>query len=92
MSEYIEIESELNDDGSVMYVYTNLTLSDEAKEQYSSPEEMAEGSPIAQALAVIDGLASLHIENSDMSITRRLEVEWHMIINDVAAVIKDFFL
>lgn len=92
MSEYIEIDSELSDDGAAMHIYTNLKLGDEAGEFYASTAALEEGSPVAQALAVIDGIATLHIDGSDMTITRRPDAEWHAIVDDVKAAIKDFFL
>jgi hypothetical protein len=92
MSEYIEIETEPSDDNRVMYFYTNLTLTDQQSEAYASLEEMEEGSPLAQALAVVEGLATMEIEGGDLSVTRSDEAEWHMIVRDITAVIKDFFL
>jgi hypothetical protein len=92
MSEYIEIDSELSDDGTAMHIYTNLTLSDEAGEYYDTTEALEEGSPVAQALAVIDGIATLRIEGGDMTVTRQPDAEWHAIVADISAAIKDFFL
>lgn len=92
MSEYIEIETEQSDDADVMFFYTNLTLTDQKVEQYGSLEEMEEGSPLAQALAVVEGIAAMEIEGSDLTLRRDPDVEWHMIVGDVTAVIKDFFL
>lgn len=92
MSEYIEIETEMSDDGQEMHVMTNLALTDQGSELYHSPAEMEEGSPLAHALAVINGIATLHIEGSDMTITRQPDAEWHAIVADVSAALKDFFL
>lgn len=92
MSEYIEIESELSDDETAVYLFTNLALTDQNLEEYQSRSEMEEGSPLAQALAVVEGINSLSIEGQELTITRAPDWEWHMIINDVTAIIKDFFL
>ncbi|MCP5095224.1 MAG: hypothetical protein GY943_06705 [Chloroflexi bacterium] len=92
MSEYIEIETELEDDGTEMHFYTNLKLSDEKEEYYASIAEMEEGSPVVQAMAVIDGIAALTIDGGDMTIVRSPDVEWYAIVGDVSAVLKDFFL
>jgi reverse gyrase len=92
MSEYIEIETEIGDDGTEMHVYTNLKLSDQNEEQYTSTAEMEEGSPVAQSLSVIDGIARLTIEGCNMIITRSPDTEWHSIVSDVSAALKDFFL
>ncbi|MFQ5421675.1 MAG: NifU N-terminal domain-containing protein [Anaerolineae bacterium] len=92
MSEYIEIQTELSDDGRTMSFYTNLTLSEGEVETYDSPAAMEEGSPVAQAFAVVDGIAQLRLEGSDMHITRAADAPWHSIVADVTAALKDFFL
>lgn len=92
MSEYIEIETEVSDDVNVMYFHTNLQLSEEAMEEYDSVGAMEEGSPIAQALSVIQGIARLQISENDMTICRDPAAPWHAIVGDVSAVLRDFFL
>jgi hypothetical protein len=94
MSEYIEIETEMSDDGAKMRFCTNLKLTDatEGEEQYLSAAEMEEGSPVAQALAVVEGMAAVHIDGRDLLITREPDADWHVIVADVTAVLKDFFL
>ena len=92
MSEYIEIETEVSDDGKRIFVYTNLRLAEGEVEDYSSRESLEEGSPVAQALAMIDGIAQLRIEDSDLTITGEPDVEWTIIVEDLSAALKDFFL
>ncbi len=92
MSEYIEIETEFSDDDGTLIVYTNLRLNDGEIEQYHSSEELEEGSPVAQALAVIEGIHFLQIEHSDLTVKRNPDVPWHIIISDISAALKDFFL
>jgi hypothetical protein len=92
MSEYIEIETETSTDGQKIVFYTNLRLAEGAVEQYDSRDSMESGSPVAQALAMIDGIAFLRIESSDLVITREPDVEWHFIVEEVTATLKDFFL
>ncbi|MCB8927057.1 MAG: NifU N-terminal domain-containing protein [Ardenticatenaceae bacterium] len=92
MSEYIEIETEISDDDSTLAVYTNLRLNDGNVETYHSSEELEEGSPVAQALAVIEGITYLQIEGSDLSVQRDPDTPWHVIISDISAALKDFFL
>jgi hypothetical protein len=92
MSEYIEIETELNDDGQEMYFYTNLTLAVGDAERYDSPAAMEEGSPVALALALLEGIAQLQIADKGMIITREPDYPWHVIVADVSAALKDFFL
>jgi len=92
MSEYIEIETELSDDDSILTVYTNLRLNDGEVEQYHSSEELEEGSPVAQALAIIEGIRYLQIEGGDLTVRRASDAPWHVIISDISAALKDFFL
>lgn len=94
MSEYIDIETEMSDDGSKMRFYTNLKLTEasEGEELYQSAAEMEEGSPVAQALAVVEGMAALHIDGRDLLITREPDADWHVIMAEVTAVLKDFFM
>ncbi len=92
MSEYIEIETETSDDGRRLIVYTNLRLAEGDIEDYNTREKLEEGSPVAQALAMIDGIAHLRIEDSDLIITREPDVEWYTIVEDISAALKDFFL
>lgn len=92
MSEYIEIETEFSDDDSTLIVYTNLRLNDGEIEQYHSSEELEEGSPVAQALAVIEGISFLQIKGSDLTVRREQDTPWHLIISDISAALKDFFL
>jgi hypothetical protein len=92
MSEYIEIETEPSEDGKKIVFYTNLRLAEGAAEQYDSRDSLESGSPVAQALATIDGIALLRIEGSDMIITREPDVEWYFIVEEVAAALKEFFL
>jgi len=92
MSEYIEIEAELSDDGRHLNITTNLTLAEGEPENYASTADMEVGSPVAQALAVIEGIATLQIDGRDLTITRAPDTDWHIIVADVSAALKDFFL
>ncbi|MBK6328377.1 MAG: NifU N-terminal domain-containing protein [Chloroflexi bacterium] len=92
MSEYIEIETEFGDDGRSLFVTTNLTLTDGNKETYVSLDEMEEGSPLAQAISVIDGIAHLELNGRTLTLVRQPEAPWHHIVADLSAVLKDFFL
>jgi hypothetical protein len=92
MSEYIEIESEMTDDPAVMRIQTNLPLAVDEIETYRSLEEMEEGSAVAQALSFIEGIENLEIDEQTLTVTRNLEVDWHIIVAEVTAVLKDFFL
>jgi hypothetical protein len=92
MSEYIEIESELNEFEDELQIITNLQLAADGPEQYHGRSAMEEGSPVAQALAVIEGVAVLEIDGRDLLIQRDPDHSWHTIIADVSAALKDFFL
>jgi len=92
MSEYMEIESEMTDDPAVMHIHTNLLLAVGEVEIYHSLEEMEEGSAVAQALSFIDGIEHLQLDAHQLTITRDPEVPWHIIVAEVTAVLKDFFL
>lgn len=95
MSEYVEIEVEIEDDDpNTIYFYTNLPLTGPGAdtERYGSAAEMGEGSALAQALAVVEGLEQLIFEGSDLTVVRHPDTAEFAIIADVSAVIKDFFL
>jgi len=92
MSEYIEIEGELTENPAVIYIYTNLPLAVDEVEVYHSREEMEEGSAVSQALSFIDGIEHLKINDQKLTVTRDLDVPVHIIVAEVTAVLKDFFL
>lgn len=92
MSEYIEIETEFGDDGRALFVTTNLALTDGNKETYASLDEMEEGSPLSQAISVIDGIEHLTLNGRTVTLIRQPEAPWHHIVADLSAVLKDFFL
>lgn len=95
MSEYVEIEVEIDEDSpETIYFFTNqpLTRPGAPAEHYSSPAAMAEGSALAQALAVVEGLTGLTLEGEDLTAVRLSDTPEFAIIADISAVIRDFFL
>jgi hypothetical protein len=92
MSEYIEIEVETNDDGTEIHFLTNLPLTEAGAEVYESAAALEEGTPVAQALATVSGIAHLRMSGHDLFITPQPDADWHAIIADVTAALKDFFL
>lgn len=94
MSEYIEIETETTEDLHCMHLVTNVALTGVRQhvEHYGSTTEMEEGSPLAQALAYVEGIAELQFDDKTMTIVRDPDVPWHVIIADVTAAVKEFFL
>ncbi len=92
MSEYIEIQTEFGDDGRTLFVTTNLLLAEDALERYETPAQMEEGSPLAQALSLVAGIAQLTLHGRSLTIIRQPEIPWHHIVADLSAALKDFFL
>ena len=92
MSEYIEVETTFTDDPDVTVISTNLTLAEHGEEIYHSIEDMEEGSAVAQALALVEGIVSLRIGEKRLKIRRDATINWHNIVSDVNSVLKDFFL
>jgi len=92
MSEYVEIRTELSDNSNVIHMFTNLRLTVEGPEEYDSAEAMEEGTPIAQALSVVQDVLRLRLDGTELAITRAPGAPWHMIVADVSAVLRDFFL
>lgn len=92
MSEYIEIDTESTDDPDEMRFYTNVMLADAGEEVYDSVEEMEEGSPVAQTLSFVEGIRRLRMDGGEMLVTRDPDTPWHIIVADVSAAIRDFFL
>lgn len=92
MSEYIEIEHEPGDDPDTMYIYTNVSLAEGGPELYDSVVAMEEGSPVAQAIAYVQGIRRLQLEGKELTVTREPEMPWHIIVAEISAAIKDFFL
>ena len=74
-----------------MHFYTNLSLSN-GRIDYPSTAAMEEGSPVAQALAMIDGIAHLTISVDEIIVARQPDAEWYAIVEDISAALKDFFL
>ncbi len=92
MSEYIEIDAELSDDGPI-WLHTNLKLTAAGDEEaYDSRAEMETGSPVAQALAVVEGIAGLTMRDGEIALTVEDDADWHAVIADATAALKEFFL
>ena len=92
MSEYIEIDAELDDDGAIVFA-TNLSLTAEGREeQYDSAAALEEGSPVAQALAVVPGIAALTMRGGRIILTPAPDADFHSLVADVTAALKEFFL
>ena len=92
MSEYITVDVEYGDDPDQIKLLTNLNLAPEGPESYADLQEGDEGSPLAQAMFGIEGLAALDIEGSLLLVRRDAEAEWPALIDDITEALKDFFL
>jgi hypothetical protein len=93
MTEYIDIRAEQTSDPELIQIITNLDLTAGGPpETYGTPEEGDAGSPLAQAIFAIPGIAWLRLEGRTASIRRDPDVEWHDLIEDVSDALKDFFL
>lgn len=92
MSEYITIETETTDDPDVLVIMTNQQLTMEDKEVYPHAASGEEGSPLAQVLFAIEGVAALTIEGQNLVVRRNPDAEWFVLIDEISAALKDFFL
>jgi scaffold Nfu/NifU family protein len=91
MKENTRVDLEPTDDPDVMLVHTNRELS-ESIEIYRSPEEAANGTPLAALLGSIEGIIGLELNNRDMQISRNPDVAWEDIELQVIEALKDFYL
>ncbi len=92
MGEYVDIRAEPTGDPGVMRLITNLPLTLGGREVYATPAAGDEGSPLAQALFGVPGLAALTLDRSELLVTRGPGVEWHDLLEDVTDALRDFFL
>jgi hypothetical protein len=92
MSEYIAVDVEQDDDPDVMRLITNLALAPDGPESYPDRESGESGSPLAQILFEIEGLAALDIAGKTLIARRTPETEWPALIDDITSALKEFFL
>lgn len=92
MSEYIDIHVDYEDDPDLARLTTNLDLAPDGPEAYADRAVGDEGSPLAQYLFGIEGLAALEIDGSTLLVRREPDAEWHALIDEIGAALKEFFL
>ncbi len=92
MSEYITVTVENTDDADRVRLVTNLNLAPDGPESYANRAEGDEGSPLAQTLFALEGLAALDIEGGTLIVRRDPGTEWPPLIDDITEALKDFFL
>ena len=91
MSEYMEIESEL-DDGAIIFT-TNLPLTAEGHEEtYVSAALLEEGSPVAQALTLVPGIGGLTVRGGQLTLTPPPHAQSSPTSAAPARILKEFFL
>lgn len=92
MSEYITLDFEPGDQPNVVVVQTNQKLAPDGTEIYPDIASGEEGSPLAQMLFAIDGVLALTLDGGAMTITYAPECQLFALIDEVRAVLTDFFL
>lgn len=93
MSEYVTVETRAAGSPDVIEIITNQTLTEADEEIYRSFEEGDQGSPLAQMLFNgVDGIEALTITRHILTITRRPDVPWETLVDDVRDALRDFFL
>ncbi len=92
MSEYITIDVELTEDPQIVIIHTNLNLAPAGDEHYPDAASGQAGSPLAQAIFAIDGITALTITGGDLMVTRSPEMELFLLVDEIDAALKDFFL
>jgi hypothetical protein len=92
MSEYIEISTEDGEDSDSLYIMTNLRLTEGEIEEYDSQKALELGSPVAQALSAVSGLRFIRLEDNEIYVQRESGTDWYAVVEDITAVLKDFFL
>jgi hypothetical protein len=92
MSEYIEITAESGEEPGMLHFSTNVRLSEGPAERYDWRADLEEGSPLAQALAHIPGIRRLHLQGGEMVVWHEPELPQHVLIADISAAVRDFFL
>lgn len=93
MSEYVTVETRATDSPDVIEIITNQTLTDANEEVYRGFEEGDQGSPLAQMLFNgVDGLEGLVMTRHVLAVTRRPDVPWETLVDDVRDALRDFFL
>ena len=92
MSEYITIDVEPTSNPYCVKLVTNLKLGTGDPEHYNSASQVDEGSPLAQILFEINGLAKLSIEGNTLTVICYPDADWTGLIDDITSALKDFFL
>lgn len=92
MSEYISIEAEPTDQPNTVLIRTNLTLAPDGIEVYPDLAAGEIGSPLAQTIFAIDGVLGLTIDGTDLLIQHTDDLELFVLVDELDAALKDFFL
>lgn len=93
MSEYIDLSTEYDDERpDWVRLITNLDLAPDGAETYPDRAAGNEGSPLAQTLFEIEGIAALEIRGSAMYVQRTPDIEWYALVDEITTALKQFFL
>ncbi|GAB4575118.1 MAG: hypothetical protein Kow0077_25070 [Anaerolineae bacterium] len=92
MSEYITLDVEDTEDPQTVVIKTNLLLAPDGPEHYDDRVSGEHGSPLAQTIFAIAGVQALTLEENDMIITFSPETELFVLVDELDAALKDFFL
>lgn len=93
MSEYVTVEARPTAAPDVLEIVTNMTLTNEDEEVYADFGAGDTGSPIAQMLFNgVEGIEALTITEHSLRVTRRSDIPWETIVDDVRDALRDFFL
>lgn len=92
MTEYITIDMEPTDEPNTILIQTNLTLAPEGIEVYPDRNNGEEGSPLAQAIFNISDIIALTIEGRTLVIEHTDQIEIFQLVDEIQAILVDFFL
>ncbi|MBN2469217.1 MAG: NifU N-terminal domain-containing protein [Anaerolineae bacterium] len=92
MSEYISIEAEPTEQPNTVLIRTNLTLAPDGIEIYPDLASGEEGSPLAQTIFAIEGVLALTLDGSEMLIHHTDDLQLFVLVDEIDAALKDFFL
>jgi len=92
LSEYIEIEIEIDEAARLVYINTNLVLAASGEERYFSIETMEQGTALAQFLSQIEGIQTLMISGHRLTASHNPSIPSYIVASEMSDALKDFFL
>ena len=92
MSEYIEIETEIDEVACLVYINTQLVLASSGDESYPTIEAMEQGTALAQFLSQIEGIQTLALSRHRLIASHRPSIPTYVVASELGDALKDFFL